>query len=475
MSFANLFRRAIRPWVRFLFESGSRDSKNLFVEQLEDRCFLSAVAMNDGGVAPVDPVSDQQSEETEMDSPSTDSDQPRDEENPNGGVENISPLELPSWAKEQIVESSGEFVEAFRLGEQGGTVVHFRDGFGDSKVLYRDAATVREVSLTDVIVNQLERVGLVDQLIREIDDLDVELRTRQDSEQVRLEGLATLESPDGTTRLIGFTLQFESSAVAQQTFPGGLPNLVPPRFPDGSAGSAHTNEVAIDNPRIETVGPQLPSDLVDPFNGFEDQFSVDFWLPDSGFLLDGTDLKTIPPQELLPDPSLLDSTRQEPIWQGGQDATTVDDFFSEPNLIQPSDEVIEELVPQDDLLKSVLDEPLEEDILHDELMHDSLDSRPSDQSFDAIPDETPRRNEEEAPPKHEVNTGRHAWPNELSWFDEDDETSEDKRDRGSAHASDVNAFNIPRVGATSKESDSGEREAAEARLPKSSGQTRQEP
>ena len=44
-----------RCWLKSLLEAGS-GQKKLFVEQLEDRCFLSAVPMNDGAAVPVDPI-----------------------------------------------------------------------------------------------------------------------------------------------------------------------------------------------------------------------------------------------------------------------------------------------------------------------------------------------------------------------------------------------------------------------------------
>ena len=193
----------IRSWFRFLLESDARQSKKLFVEQLEDRCFLTAITPLSDGMSAPEPITSPSEFDQELPASGQQLDpnllMPEDLEE----VEDISPVAIPEWAQAEITEASGEFVESFQLGD-GATAVHFRDANGDSKILYRDSVLVREIPLTDLIANRLDEIGLREQAVREINELNVNLIAQPNSQLVQFEGLATLESPDGITRLVGF-------------------------------------------------------------------------------------------------------------------------------------------------------------------------------------------------------------------------------------------------------------------------------
>lgn len=462
----------VRSWFRRLFDANSADKK-LFVEQLEDRCFLSAVPINDGGVAAVDPVPDTMDEEREPPPGDREGDHPEEELDPRMDVERISPLALPDWAKAEIVESSGEFVEAFQLDDQG-TVVHFRDSSGDSKVLYRDSSLVREVSLTDVIVNRLDNAGLEEQALREIDDLNVNLTTRQTSQQVRIEGLATLESPDGTTLLVGFTLQFRTPTSPQTT--RTPPSFIPPQNSLGN--SAHSTE-STNNPKIEIMGPQPRKPLLNSHSEFEDQLAIEFWSPQSLALEipESDNLTTIPPQQLLPSSETYDQLRweQDLRWPGGTYDSIHDDPFANPYEFDPYEDSVQDLIPPNEMLQSQLGESA----VGEDLIGNVLDDPASQSSNQTLIDESeeperqPLREEKQDVPRHQP---KDAWPNdEQQQLGEDDEDSSVKRDTNSPHVSDLNAFNAPRTQNKTAESDTDETASAESSLPKSHGRTKQEP
>ena len=117
---------AIHSWFRFLLESDSRRHKKLFVEQLENRCFLTAVVQL--------PVADTASPPTDPGAEATpasidDVSQARDlgiagqvsEPSVPARAEDVS---LPAWANEEIANASGELIEAFQLGD-GSTAVSY--------------------------------------------------------------------------------------------------------------------------------------------------------------------------------------------------------------------------------------------------------------------------------------------------------------------------------------------------------------